>query len=926
MRDIPAPHQGLTYSTGDFLALWSCNEPSGSLTDSTGAYTAAVVSGAIGVAGSLYRAPAGTTGSRTFSNSRATAAGNAVARTVLLGEWSISVWLQPSSTSTVQTVLAYAGGNTLASLYLDAAGVPFVSWRRGTSIISATATKAIAAGVASHVFVVKELDPAVAGRYRVRFYVNGAEAGVVGNLQTADGGTTSPQWSIGTDGSGGSPYSGSIDDLAVLPYPASHEMAADVYARGVSDVDQQTTYAADSYQVRARVTVEQPDGVRVDLSSVYGWDLVRSIDMEDDVDAQGASATIHLVRDVYEVNVAPLMSASAPNVDAGGSLLALNRRVRIETATVPDGTTDDAVVPWALMFDGFIEGIDYGDDIITLDCFDRMLALQDTWIEPDRSDTTKPPVDRSYGSTLPNVFDVPVETAMQQLIADNVPPFVGYVGGTPTIYTPTSPAWGLNNVVVPSQNSVAGQLEQWASEIGWLVRYKFDDDRKAFRLTFYEPLRNKVWTSSDPRFTPSQVLSFSQLEVRRDDIRNFVEVEYGDAGVDDDVGQWQRLLVTASDSTSIAKYGRRYCRVSIGSAQEINNQTQAQRLASNILADLKEPKADAEVELLYRHYVEVGDVVRFDADGQRFDSPQAFAVVSVSHSLSDSQRRTRLRLRSASPIGKRTRWWDMLATPGRIAAASNRPPPAPTDVQFTATLGGVRLRWAYPVNAGARRYLETEIHRSSVNNFSPSASTLVATVRGKSTAVLEQLPGATWYYKLRHRDVDGNVSADSAQRSTVSNTLSAQYVPAAWRCAASVKQTTAQTINLGSAVDTKLSTMTTLIAVTGPTGWDSVAQQWVAPASGVYFVSATLGMSMRKGDAVGLRLRIKGDGTDYRAGHLAGNGVSFVSAFVSGSWAVVLDEGQELDFVVTGEAGKALELTTVPERTMVSISFAFPTA
>jgi len=779
VRELLTPHAPIPFRAADFLALWRCDEATGSLIDEAGSYSATVAAGTVGSAGGLFASPSGTTGSRTFSSSRATANGDSASTTALLDEWTISVWVNATTFAAGNNhIINYAGGNILASL-LTANGVPRIVWQHGAGVtVTATANGALSAGQTYHVVAVKEADPANAGKYRVRFYVDGVAAGVVSNLTNADGGSTSPKWRFGSSSTDVATWDGTLDDVAVLKYAATAEMVRDIYTRAASSVDASATYASLSYQVHARVTVYTAAGAAVDLSSVYGWDLVRSIEVQDDVDDQGTTCRISLVRDVYEVNVAPLMATSAPNVDAGGTLLALNRRVVVETATLPDGATPTSQSVWDVVFDGYIEGVDYADDVMSVRVMDRGLALQDVWIEPDRTaqTSTNPPIDRLYGS---NNATVAVQTDIQQLINDNAPSTVGYVGGTPTLYTPASPGWAMNETTTPSSNNVLGQIGEWVSQIGWLCRYKWDDFRKTFRLTLYQPDRTKTWLSGDPSFSSSNVLEYGSLEIKRDEIRNAVDVEYGDAGVEDNTRQWKRLIKSASDATSITKYGRRYCRVSIDSSSEINDGTSAQKLADAIIADLKDPKADAEVSLLYRPYVEIGDVIRLEADGMRFSADQSFAVVGYRHTLSATERRTSLTLRSANPIGFRLRWFDFVVTPGRVPSVGLRPIAVPSSISYQPTIGGVRLQWAYPRNAGSRQYLETEIHRGNSSGFTPSQSTLVAVVRGKSSAVVDQAPNATdIWYKFIHRDRTGIASAASAAISTSVTPIGSTYIDA----------------------------------------------------------------------------------------------------------------------------------------------------
>lgn len=916
MRELLAPHQAIRYRADDFLALWRMDEASGNLVDVTGSYTASVTTGLVGAAGGLFSSPEGTTGSRTFSASRATATGDSTARTALLGEWTISAWVRVTAIGVSQYFMAYAGTNQLAAIGLNSAGNIFATWRivaTSTNVVVTTTGPALVAGQVYHVAAVKEKDPANAGKYRVRLYVDGERRAFASNLTTADSGSTSPQWNIGTDGAGNQALGGSIDDLAVLKYAASEEMVRDIWERGISPFDAATLATADTRQTLTRVWVETADDTRVNLCDLYGQDFLRSVTISDDVDDQGQTASIELAREVYALSLSPFVT-SAPNTDSS-TLLKINRRVLVEVATVPTGTLPGSLLPWDLVFDGFIEGIDWGGETIRLDVFDRMLALQDVWIEPNRTKT--PPEDYTYGS---NTGTLDVEDEMQAVIDNQEPPTVGYVGRKPSLYTPTSPAWALNLTSTTSTDSVAGQLQRWADQIGWLVKYRWDDYRKQFRLTFFEPERTKVWSASDPTIEAWQVLEVTKAEIRRDEIRNVCEVEYGDSSTpDDDEGKYTRQIKIASDATSITKYGRKYVRLGIGSTQEINVGTDAQKLADAVVADLKEPKAHLELRTQLLTHIEVGDVVSVKADGRYFDADQTFAVVSLRHNLEDNKRTSTFSLRAAAPVGRRFRWFDMMQTSGRVPGVPLGPILAPSGFAIDEVLEGVRIKWDPPINNGNRRYLETAIHRSSTSGFTPSSSTLLATVRGKSSAVFPHDPGVTQYYKIVHRDDTGQRSAVSSQLSKVGRRATKDTLPTQWRTAFHVRQATAQTINLAATwAETKIANLTTSDVNEG-TVYSTVNTKFTAPADGVYLVFFGVGIDRIAGDQLAVRLYKNAAATDYRAGFLPGIGD------ITGSWVVSLVTSDTLELYMTGDLTKSVNIQLQASRTFFGATFLFAT-
>lgn len=926
MRELPPLHDPIRYRAGDFLALWRCDEASGDLVDVTGSYTASITSGTVNAAGGLFSSPEGTTGGRAFSAAYATATGDAAARTVLLGEWTISAWVKLSATGASQYFLVYSGTNIVASIGCSPSGVPYAYWRNTASsldvTVSAPSSSAFSVGTAYHLGVVKEADPSNAGKYRVRLYVNGRRVTTTSNLTNTDSGSTTPKFTIGATGSGTLTTSGTLDDLAILKFAASDELVRDIYTRGALTYDAATIADAESKRTFSRVSIETTYGdpsTRVDLTALYGQDFVRSIEWSDDIDDQGASARVRLAREVYALSLSPEVG-SVINTDAGGALLKLNRRVLIETATVPRDTLPTAALPWALRFDGFISGVDWGGDDITLDLFDRMAPLQDVWIEPNRTPT--PPEDRSYGS---NTSTLSVESQMQLVIDDNEPATVGYVGRKPTLYVPTSPGYGLNEASTPSTMSVAAKLEEWVGQFGWLCRYKWDDYRKEFRLTLFEPDRTKTWASGDPIIKPAQVLSLSKIEVRRDDIRNFVEVEYPDSTITDTAtNEWVMRTKTAQNATSITKYGRRYCRIGLGSMSEINTGAQAQKLADAVVSDLAEPKADLSIETHYLPHIEVGDVVKLEADAskQYFDADQAFSVVSVSHSIADDETTSRFALRAANPVGRRLHWWDLIQVSGRVPGKGVRPPGVPLDFALDAALEGVRVKWRYPVLPGNRRYLETEIHRSTTSGFTPSTSTLLGTVRGMSSAVFPASTTTTHYYKIVHRDDGGGRSAASSQLSSIGGRIGVDTVPAAWRSAVYVKQTAPQTINLATPVDTKITDMTD-VQVDNNSDWSGGAlQRFYAPVKGVYSVSAAVGMTRTTGTDIRLALYKVGTGV-----------IKTTPVYISiaatnqyearAMWFVELAASDAIFTVITADATKPINITTIEELTFISASLLF---
>ena len=155
--------------------------------------------------------------------------------------------------------------------------------------------------------------------------------------------------------------------------------------------------------------IEDGNSVMSDVTSLAGdrYDFLDSVELGKDIDAPTASARVGLLRDVYDFSLAHDIESSALNLtfaDAYVPFLDLARRILIETAVVPreQEVRDIDFVP---VFDGFIDSVDWGDDIISLAARDKMATLEDTFIEDEQ--------EYAAGALL--------EVNLQSIIDDNDP-------------------------------------------------------------------------------------------------------------------------------------------------------------------------------------------------------------------------------------------------------------------------------------------------------------------------------------------------------------------------------------------------------------------------------------------------------------------------------------------------------------------------
>jgi len=364
-----------------------------------------------------------------------------------------------------------------------------------------------------------------------------------------------------------------------------------------------------------------------------------------------------------------------------------------------------------------------------------------------------------------------------------------YEGGRPALWTPVSSAWTVFRWNEPASKGVLQALDDIMTQIGWRVRYKWDELRTQFRLANFNPGSGSSVFRGDDFISLFGTMSVSRLSTKVDDVRNAWVVEFPENTNKDPRANRRVFLKSAVDKTSIRSYGRRFARIRVGSDSLINTGTEAQALATQALADMKDPIAEVEVECLYDRRVQVQDAVEIDVEEyvspnqmtQFFGTDVNGTCVGVQHTISKSQHRSRITLRrvdtvvytSKARVARVERYDDIISQTGAVPGRGLSPPPsalAPT-VQNLGLLNAVRaarVSWSVPGGDLNRNYLETEVHQSTTNNFTPSSSTLAVVVRGTNALVTGMTAGTTYRVKVVHCDRMGNRSADSPQTSYVS--------------------------------------------------------------------------------------------------------------------------------------------------------------
>lgn len=476
-----------------------------------------------------------------------------------------------------------------------------------------------------------------------------------------------------------------------------------------------TVLASPTRQYTYRVKVENGSGTMIDLSS---W--VHHISRVRDIDQPVSSATVYFVRaDSATQSLSPLRSDSTLNRE--DDLITFNaqlkpgRRITIECATTAVGA---AVLAgdYKLLFSGKIDAVNFEDNPVGAICRDEGGLLVDRWIGAGWPTYQEFNI---YGTT-PGVGTVTLalgsavfSTSQAGVLADGytitvndweyiVSAFNGTTGatltaiesGAPIIFTnqaftinakeietviqeilddtvnggsilPVSPSVTLNTPVSPvffvteykQQNqSVMEALQTLAEVIGWDIRYVYDETSGTFLLTLSEPPRSK--TTPDYTFGPGQYFRVSRLNVDRTKVRNFIDIHYYNRA------SHGRSSYQVGDGPSQAAYELQYMRIDEPDSSPINTFDEAVSKATAILADLKEPKAEQEIELPFFWPAELGDLYRHSPNGIHYNHDEDYAVVRIEDDLSPGAYRTRLTTRGA-PAGKHVSWF---------------PPPKPTPI------------------------------------------------------------------------------------------------------------------------------------------------------------------------------------------------------------------------------------------------------
>ncbi len=470
-------------------------------------------------------------------------------------------------------------------------------------------------------------------------------------------------------------------------------------------------------RVDLKVEIEDGDGTFQDMRTFKGKDWILGVEWGENIDTDCMTATVELIREQYNDSLSPLHQTSRTNLNAGGTydrLIDLRRRIKISTRYAPADPNAEALA-WMLMFDGYVDIIDWATETLKITARDKYSTLQDTFIE-SRTE-----------------YSISAGTAIQTVIQDILDDWIAV---PPTLLVPVSPGWNIKNFNAQLQ-SVADQITGLVDQIGWRCRYKWYEAGSEFRLTLYEPDRAKV--TNDRDFTSDEYYDIPQIEVSTKDIRNVVVIKYPDPADLREDGTPKRKSVTRTDTTSSTAYGRRWMLIAEDGSSHIDTLAEAQDFADIILTDLAYPLVSKRVSMPYFAFTELDDLYLFESNDIHYTDNLSFAVVGYRHRISDGECTTELDLHEETVVGKHTSWFMLDGGPGMGLTPDLNDPIPVSGLSCTDTHVGILATWEFTdtgtnesYNSSKRRNeLVYEIYVTDVGG-TPDASDLVGTTRSNS--------------------------------------------------------------------------------------------------------------------------------------------------------------------------------------------------
>jgi len=261
-----------------------------------------------------------------------------------------------------------------------------------------------------------------------------------------------------------------------------------------------------------------------------------------------------------------------------------------------------------------------------------------------------------------------------------------------------------------------------ASAIGWVLSYEYNSSTGNFELTFRSVPRNK--TTADYAIDYNNDLLALPVTISGTEIYNSLLLFYKDGA------SGKVEYVKAENTASVNSYGRRVGIIKESQTLGINNSTQAQLLANNIVADISEKVVQGTItiplDLKYKFF----DIVAINYP-RLSNYQEPFVIESIQHSFNyvTQEFKTILGGNKQKVRGGTLRWTSKITRPQKLEQITNRDIGAvtllkkPSDLQIVES--GIEklsltskayavLQWNRPLGEYPAKY-ELQIKKSTDN-------------------------------------------------------------------------------------------------------------------------------------------------------------------------------------------------------------------
>lgn len=484
-----------------------------------------------------------------------------------------------------------------------------------------------------------------------------------------------------------------------------------------STAGEQTVLAATYRKTYFRVDIADPVGAMQDMSNFASLGWLLGVTIDEDIDQPIASCTVRLRREArisggYST-LAPMRTDSPAN--PLGSSVDVYRSIKVYMAVVTGARPAAASTDWKLKFDGVTDRVSMPDDeTIVVSARDKGSYLMDQWV--------------TGVNALPELISGAFD-GVYQTLAIVVNALLAYapIGGVAQEATvPTDPAFTVTSFPLRFEPVMIACRR--AAELAVCdFRYAWTAASSSYTPTLAVP--NRAATSSWT-YNTNSVVGWKRFDRDRLGVRNYIVVEYPLKT------STSRTTVTSEDSTSIASFGKRVLTIQEPDDSPINTAAQAQTMADLIKNDLKDPKAEGEVEILPDWRVELNDYVTFGAN-KFFDIAQDLAIVGIRHELEADKQRTYLAVRGTPSAGYQ-RWVQRAKDldPENLTPADN----GISELEFTDNLDGSTRTWAWTrgANVAFVAFYEALVTSPVTSASWPPASTIasLAATQGSGARIL----------------------------------------------------------------------------------------------------------------------------------------------------------------------------------------------